>query len=155
MYYCEECDIITEGVDDRSSEVDIVHGSSVEYTVGDILCEKCSGVLEEASKCELCENYCSYKICDECINENLNLNTALKVGGLNTETIEINGFTKYIIDDEELDKLISSYLVWKTDGNPDVANEIIKEYLLEDKYYFEDLLETLNKGRKENAEQRD
>jgi hypothetical protein len=136
MFICRDCGDVhgEENIGYSNSYLCTIDGIGYsERVMGD--CPTCGGELEEAYKCEVCEEYNtednSYKVlkwctdsvlkirnacvCTDCLKRKATPKMALKVGNyeLNKEKIELNGFLADTFTTKEIEEILTKELMRK------------------------------------------
>ena len=127
MFVCENCGRIYEDVKGSREP----HG---EYTPD--AC-KCGGAIVEAKLCKVGGEYMPEDegdVCKFCLEAETSVENAILIGKKNREKVEINGFFTSILDIDDIEEILEAYV---EQHFMDDSKEV-KEYLFEDKDYFED-----------------
>ena len=141
MYICERCGELYDEEDAfRTSYItDYTPFGKVRLARCDDLCAcaHCGGDLVEAVPCEVCGAYVpdtGARICDCCIEDAENVDTALKFGDTDTVSIEINGFAASALGVEWIQAMIRELIRQKA------TERDIKKYINSDLYNLTEFL---------------
>lgn len=102
---------------------------------------RCGGEFVEATRCVCCDEWFDNEdlngVCEVCLEEHTNLETAIAMGAENlVEDVAINGFFAYALTSEQINEILGNWVkVNIANDNPEIAN-----YLNEDKGYFADFI---------------
>ena len=119
-------------------------GNAMAETCVDTLCPHCKkGELVEATECKACGEYfydeSNYKVCDDCLDKNKTLETALAIGEENTTDVYINGFVKDVLGDKRINEILVQYI--RDTYNDELLKKRIKDFCEEDEIYFAEWVE--------------
>lgn len=140
MYICERCGEVfdEDQVFNTSYITDYTPYGRVKLARCDDLgrCEHCGGEVVPAKHCEVCGAYVPEDgpdICDCCIEDAENVETALKLGDVETVTVELNGFIASL-GIERINEILKQAV--KSIASKDEA----KKYINSDLYALTDFL---------------
>jgi hypothetical protein len=110
----------------------------------------CGGEFEVARRCRLCGELFydpeSFNVCNSCMEESAcNTAYALKIGVENEDSVAVNGFIAYALDNGEINEILMSYIK----EHSKELQEKAKGYCLDDKYHFSDWIIDRKKMEKE------
>lgn len=140
MYICNNCG---KQVDDLPTYKEARATTMMQTFYEEMLddeCE-CGGTFEEGypRQCEICGYDLSaneYCVCDVCLAEEYTVHNALKIGDLNREKIDINGFVAWHLSADQINHILEK---WVTENVVNSTYDVIK-FLDEDKSYFADFI---------------
>ena len=110
------------------------------------LCPECHSLgVSEANKCEICGEYFydedNIGVCESCLDDNHDVETAFKYGADRMESVAVNGAIYALLTESEINAILTKYVEEHfTDDSRAVAN-----YCNEDKYDFANWLMENNK----------
>lgn len=113
-------------------------------------CPECGGSMDYAFKCELCGEYHCYseeynceKVCEDCVEDEINVENALEYGSQEgeTESVSINGFLAFYFSEDEINEILTEML-YKSHR---VAEEA--DRYLDNSSNFVDFLKRKNNGK--------
>jgi hypothetical protein len=146
MLICTHCGKTYEGALPTCIEIHghTSLGNTIEEIGVDTLCPHCKkGELVVATKCRVCDDYFydenDYKVCDDCLDKNKTLETALAIGEENTTDVYVNGFVKTLLGDKRINDILVEY-VRKTYTDSIIKKRIV-DYCEEDPIYFAEWVE--------------
>ena len=149
MLICTHCGTTYKGVVPTYLEIHgyTSLGNAISEECEDTLCPCCkSGELVVAKKCKVCGEYFydeyGYRICEDCLEANKNLDVALAIGEENTTDVYVNGFVKTLLGDKRINEILVDY-VRKTYTTSIIKKRIV-DYCDEDKIYFAEWVEYEN-----------
>lgn len=133
MLVCKVCGKVYEEEEARKRSYDHeFHYDEVYY-----LCPHChSDEFEEATKCKICGEYFydedNVGVCEECLDNSHDLETAFEYGAYRMESVAINGAIYALLTEEQINAILTKYVEENfTDNSKEVAN-----YCNEDKQDF-------------------
>lgn len=147
-YYCTECkeafdedqlDIIKDGIDYE------FWGQRGTYEILDQTCPHCGGDVVEAEECPVCGEYMpmGQELCDDCVDENANLDTALGLGSKDMSYVEINSYLAYKFSTEEIEDVLTNFL--KISEDEKSIKDSIKRFYDENRGALADYLKSMEK----------
>lgn len=152
MLICTHCGTTYEGELPTCIEIHgyTSLGNAIEESGVDTLCPYCKGgELVVAKECKVCGDYFydeyNYHICDDCLDNNKTLDTALAIGEENTTDVYINGFVKTLLGDKRINQILVDY-VRKTYTDSLIKKHIVN-YCDEDKIFFAEWVEYENEHK--------
>lgn len=123
MFICKDCyNVFTEGEARITSWNSEFHCYDEEYR-----CPYCrSAELTEPVQCPICGEYYDgddgVGVCEVCLEERETVGNALKYGATSPEKIEINGFITSMLDEEQINAILTKYVEEHvTDHSPKVV----------------------------------
>lgn len=137
MYICERCGELYD--EDEAFRTSYIYDGAHKLARCDDICrcEHCGGELAEAVQCEVCGAYVpntGARICDCCIEDAENVETALKFGDTDTVSIEINGFAASALGVEWIQAMLRELIRQKA------TEKDIKNYIKSDLYNLTEFL---------------
>lgn len=125
---------------------EVIHEDELEYSredYGEMTPDPChcGGEFVEATECACCGEWFDNEdlngVCEVCLEEHTNLETAIAMGAENlVEDVAINGFFAYALTSEQINEILGNWVkVNIAKDNPEIA-----KYLNEDKGYFADFI---------------
>lgn len=98
----------------------------------------CGGDIVEAKECEACGEYipedASMSVCKWCIEEEMTVATAIKMGRHGKSEVKINGFFATVLTEQDIDEILEAFV----EQHFLDKSKPVREYILEDPDYLED-----------------
>ncbi len=106
----------------------------------------CGGDYEEARQCNGCgewflDDELTNGYCQDCLEEEMTYENAIKCGSENEESVAINGFLASCFDSSEIEEILLKTLNETKELMPSSVDEYVKTYCKDDLYYFAEWLE--------------
>lgn len=110
--------------------------------VGGIRCPDCGNQRDigEIEPCEICHRYhtnCINGICKDCQEKAATVETALGMGAMYSDPVEINGFLLYVFGKDRIEKILMDALHAEPSK---VIDKDAERYCLDDVYQYTDYL---------------
>lgn len=110
--------------------------------VGGIKCPECGNQrnIGEIEPCIICNRYhtnCINGVCGDCQEKMSNVESALGMGAMYSEPVEINGFLLYVFGKDRIEELLMQKL---REEPQKVIDKDADRYCLDDVYQFTDYL---------------
>ena len=137
MLVCKICGGVFEKEETRRTS----HRSGEPFVEEYYLCPCCnSDELEEATKCKICGEYFydeyGTEVCEDCIDSEHTVETALKYGAERMESVAVNGAFFAIYSEEEINAILTKHF---EEHFTDHSREVVR-YCEEDKGDFAEWL---------------
>lgn len=149
-YICDSCGYVLDETeiptyrDDFGYETELGHYSAIKEFSKKCLC---GGNFEEATECKICgQPFANVElggICNECLEDAANFETALEVGADNKDLVEINSYLLYEFEASEIEEILKRELL---NAEKFGYKNRAKDYLLQDTYYFANWLKKAMEG---------
>lgn len=135
MYICNLCGDTKEELNTAKNWSECGNQMVCEV-VSDDSCS-CGGNYEEAETCPLCGEYITADkiLCDDCVESETTVETALEHGEVYKEVIELNGFLTTIFPASVIERILKEVLENSLD-----KGELARRYCAEDDYCFREFL---------------